>query len=55
MSCEWKDLKYLHMSGYEVSQVLPYQIQLVHVRFARPQRLALHQLHKYTTWKYIVR
>ena len=44
-------LEDLHVSGYEVPQVLPDQIELVHVRLARPQSLALHQLHVDTTWE----
>ena len=42
-------LEYLHMSGYEVAQVLPDEIELVHVGLAGPQSLALNQLHKDTT------
>ena len=45
------DLEYLHVSGDEVSQVLPDEVELVHVAFAWPQRLALHKLHKHTAWK----
>ena len=44
-------LEDLHVSGYEVPQVLPDEIELVHVRLARPQSLALHQLHEHTTWQ----
>ena len=39
------------MSGYEVTKVLSDKIELVNVRLARPERLALHQLHVDTTWK----
>ena len=42
-------LEDLHVPGYEVPQVLPDEIELVHVRLARPQSLALHQLHEHTT------
>ena len=42
-------LEYLHMSGYEVAQVLPDEIELVNVGLAGPQSLALNQLHKDTT------
>ena len=42
-------LEDLHVSGYEVPQVLPDEIELVHVRLARPQSLALHQLHEHAT------
>ena len=44
-------LKYLHVSGYEVTQVLPDKIELVNIRLARPESLSLHQLHEDTTWK----
>ena len=45
------DLKYLHVSGYEVTQVLSDKIELVNIRLARPESLPLHQLHEDTTWK----
>jgi hypothetical protein len=34
-------LEYLHVARDEVAQVLPDQVELVHVRLARPQRLTL--------------
>ena len=36
-------LEDLHVSWYEVAQVLPDQVELVHVRLAGPERLSLDQ------------
>ena len=43
------NLEDLHVPRYEVAQVLPDEVELVNVRLARPQSLALHQLNKHAT------
>ena len=42
-------LENLHVSGDEVPEVLPDEVELVNVGLAGPQGLALHQLHEHTT------
>ena len=42
-------LENLHVSRYQVTQVLPDQVELVHVRLPGPQGLSLHKFNKNTT------
>ena len=45
-------LENLHVARDEVPEVLPDEVELVHVRLAGPEGLTLHQLHKHAAYNH---